>query len=171
MAELHKEVRILVLALCAVMTLVAVTVNMSFTADAAVQVSDPLPSWNQTTAKQALLAVVEKVTRDGSPILFPRPNASACSITMAHCGRKMRCRSTINNPHPSFGMLIHHIDAKRDYVYDAKSKSSGKLVMALKDAPLSPIFFLSSLTIPAMGISVPTAVVRGVVCPHRISTA
>lgn len=43
--------------------------------------------------------------------------------------------TTIQNPRPSFGMLIHHTDAEREYAYDAKPKSSGKLQQALQDAP------------------------------------
>jgi len=43
--------------------------------------------------------------------------------------------TTINNPRPSFGLIVHHTDAAREYAYDANPKSSGKLVEALKDAP------------------------------------
>jgi len=43
--------------------------------------------------------------------------------------------TTINNPRPSFGLIVHHTDAEREYAYDAKPKSSGKLVEALKEAP------------------------------------
>lgn len=43
--------------------------------------------------------------------------------------------TTIDNPRPSFGMIIHHTDAEREYAYDAKPKSSGELVTALADAP------------------------------------
>ncbi len=43
--------------------------------------------------------------------------------------------TTINNPHTTLGMIIHHTDAEREYAYDAKPKSSGKLVEALADAP------------------------------------
>lgn len=43
--------------------------------------------------------------------------------------------TTINNPYPSFGLIVHHTDAEREYVYDANPKSSGKLVEALKEAP------------------------------------
>jgi phosphoglycolate phosphatase-like HAD superfamily hydrolase len=43
--------------------------------------------------------------------------------------------TTINNPHPSFGLIIHHTDADREYAYDSSPKSSGKLVEALADAP------------------------------------
>jgi 2'-5' RNA ligase len=43
--------------------------------------------------------------------------------------------TTIDNPRPSFGMIIHHTDAEREYAYDAEPKSSGKLVEALQDAP------------------------------------
>jgi phosphoglycolate phosphatase-like HAD superfamily hydrolase len=43
--------------------------------------------------------------------------------------------TTINNPHASFGLIVHHNDGEREYAYDAKPKSSGKLVEALKEAP------------------------------------
>jgi hypothetical protein len=43
--------------------------------------------------------------------------------------------TTINNPRPSFGLIVHHTDAEREYAYDAHPKSSGKLVEALKEAP------------------------------------
>jgi hypothetical protein len=43
--------------------------------------------------------------------------------------------TTIGNPRPGFGLLVHHTDAGREYAYDAKTKSSGKLVEALAAAP------------------------------------
>jgi hypothetical protein len=43
--------------------------------------------------------------------------------------------TTIDNPRPSLGLLVRHTDADREYAYDAKPKSSGKLVEALNDAP------------------------------------
>jgi 2'-5' RNA ligase/phosphoglycolate phosphatase-like HAD superfamily hydrolase len=43
--------------------------------------------------------------------------------------------TTIDNPRPSLGMIIHHTDAEREYAYDTHPKSSGKLVEALRDAP------------------------------------
>ena len=43
--------------------------------------------------------------------------------------------TTVGNPRPSFGLLVHHTDAEREYAYDAKPASSGKLVEALADAP------------------------------------
>jgi hypothetical protein len=43
--------------------------------------------------------------------------------------------TTIDNPRPSLGMIIHHTDAEREYAYDAQPKSSGKLITALADAP------------------------------------
>jgi phosphoglycolate phosphatase-like HAD superfamily hydrolase len=43
--------------------------------------------------------------------------------------------TTINNPSPSFGLIVHHTDGDREYAYDAKPESSGKLVEALKEAP------------------------------------
>ena len=43
--------------------------------------------------------------------------------------------TTIDNPRPSFGLIVHHTDADREYAYDANPKSSGKLVEALTAAP------------------------------------
>lgn len=42
--------------------------------------------------------------------------------------------TTISNPRPSMGVLIHHTDAEREYAYDADPPSSGKLVTALQQA-------------------------------------
>jgi phosphoglycolate phosphatase-like HAD superfamily hydrolase len=43
--------------------------------------------------------------------------------------------TTIDNRRASFGLIVHHTDAAREYAYDASPKSSGKLVEALADAP------------------------------------
>ncbi|MCP5519564.1 MAG: haloacid dehalogenase-like hydrolase [Verrucomicrobiales bacterium] len=43
--------------------------------------------------------------------------------------------TTINNPRPALGLIVHHTDADREYAYDANPKSSGRLVEALADAP------------------------------------
>jgi hypothetical protein len=43
--------------------------------------------------------------------------------------------TTINNPRPTFGLIVHHTDGEREYAYDAKTKSTGKLVQALDEAP------------------------------------
>jgi phosphoglycolate phosphatase-like HAD superfamily hydrolase len=43
--------------------------------------------------------------------------------------------TTINNPRPSFGLIVHHTDSEREYAYDAVTKSTGQLVEALKEAP------------------------------------
>ncbi|MCR9295524.1 MAG: META domain-containing protein [bacterium] len=42
--------------------------------------------------------------------------------------------TTIDNPNPSFGLIVHHTDAEREYAYDANPTSSGKLVTALEAA-------------------------------------
>jgi len=42
--------------------------------------------------------------------------------------------TTIDNPRPSFGLIVHHTDAEREYAYDAVTKSSGKLTTALDEA-------------------------------------
>jgi hypothetical protein len=36
---------------------------------------------------------------------------------------------------PSFGLIVHHTDAEREYAYDAHPQSSGKLIEALAAAP------------------------------------
>ncbi len=43
--------------------------------------------------------------------------------------------TTINNPRLSFGLIVHHTDAEREYAYDSQPKSTGKLVAALEEAP------------------------------------
>ena len=43
--------------------------------------------------------------------------------------------TTIGNPRPSLGVIIHHTDSEREYAYDEKPNSSGKLIKALADAP------------------------------------
>lgn len=42
--------------------------------------------------------------------------------------------TTIKNPRPSFGLIVHHTDGEREYAYDSKPKSSGKLIEALQEA-------------------------------------
>jgi phosphoserine phosphatase len=39
--------------------------------------------------------------------------------------------TTIGNPRPSFGLIVHHTDAEREYAYDAKPIASGKLTTGL----------------------------------------
>jgi phosphoglycolate phosphatase-like HAD superfamily hydrolase len=43
--------------------------------------------------------------------------------------------TTIKNPRPSFGLIVHHTDGEREYAYDAMPKSSVKFVEALAEAP------------------------------------
>lgn len=43
--------------------------------------------------------------------------------------------TTIDNPRPSFGLIVHHTDAEREFAYDAHPQSSGRLVEALEAAP------------------------------------
>jgi hypothetical protein len=42
-----------------------------------VQAADPLPSWNDTAPKKAILSFVQKVTREGSPDFVPVPERIA----------------------------------------------------------------------------------------------
>jgi len=43
--------------------------------------------------------------------------------------------TTIGNPRPSLGVIIHHTDAEREYAYDADPEGTGRLVKALAEAP------------------------------------
>ena len=43
--------------------------------------------------------------------------------------------TTIGNPRPTLGVIVHHTDADREYAYDAQPKGTGKLVAALEEAP------------------------------------
>jgi phosphoglycolate phosphatase-like HAD superfamily hydrolase len=43
--------------------------------------------------------------------------------------------TTIANPRPSLGLIVHHTDEEREYAYDAVTKSTGRLVAALAEAP------------------------------------
>ncbi|WP_102145285.1 HAD family hydrolase [Mycobacterium hubeiense] len=42
--------------------------------------------------------------------------------------------TTIGNPRPNLGVLVHHTDAEREYAYDAHPPATGKLVTALQEA-------------------------------------
>jgi hypothetical protein len=48
-------------------------VSILFLALASLNAQDPLPSWNDTAPKKAIVAFVEKVTKEGSPDFVP-PN-------------------------------------------------------------------------------------------------
>jgi hypothetical protein len=54
----------------------AVTAALLFGASAQAQ-SDPLPSWNDTAPKAAIVAFVGKVTKEGSPEFVPQPERIA----------------------------------------------------------------------------------------------
>ncbi len=43
--------------------------------------------------------------------------------------------TTVGNPRPALGMIVHHTDAEREYAYDAHPPSTGRLVAALEEAP------------------------------------
>jgi phosphoserine phosphatase len=55
----------------------AAAVQLLIPATAAAQATDPLPSWNQGKARQAILAFVDRVTRPGSPDFVPVPERIA----------------------------------------------------------------------------------------------
>ena len=54
------------------------------------QISDPLPSWNDTTPKKAIVAFVEKVTKEGSPDFVPAADRSQRLTMMVRSGASSR---------------------------------------------------------------------------------
>lgn len=73
---------------------------------------DPLPSWNEGSAKQSVVALVAKVTTPGSPDLM-------LQWTAAGTGSR-------------FMGIVHHTDAAREWAYDSNS-SVGKLSTSTLD--------------------------------------
>jgi phosphoserine phosphatase len=63
----RRSIRTVTLALCALAFLVA---------DASGQ-SDPLPSWNDTASKKAIITFVDRVTKEGAPEFVPIPERIA----------------------------------------------------------------------------------------------
>ncbi|HQR41946.1 MAG TPA: HAD family hydrolase [Gemmatales bacterium] len=59
------------------LTLLIVTCLASSAAPITPNVADPLPSWNDGPTKQAIIAFVEKVTKEGSPDFVPIPERIA----------------------------------------------------------------------------------------------
>jgi len=43
--------------------------------------------------------------------------------------------TTVGNPRPSLGLILHHTDAEREYAYDAEPAGTGRLVEAIAEAP------------------------------------
>jgi len=44
--------------------------------------------------------------------------------------------TTVGNPCPSLGVILHHTDSEREYAYDAHPSGTGRLVDALAEAPV-----------------------------------
>ena len=56
---------------------VALSLTIALTPVVALAQSDPLPSWNDTAPKAAIVEFVEKVSKDGSPDFVPEPERIA----------------------------------------------------------------------------------------------
>jgi len=78
--------------------LAAVLVGMLAFIATVAHAADPLPSWNDTAAKQAIVAFVEKVTKAGSPDFVPP--SSACNGNSSALHRPL-CERETNSPAPS----------------------------------------------------------------------
>lgn len=75
--------------------------------------------------------------KDGKPVgihqfLGRRPIACFGNSDGDHA---MLQYTTVGNPKPSFGLIVHHTDEQREYAYDSAPKSTGKLVDAIQEAP------------------------------------
>src|SRR3954471_22177486 len=57
--------------LSAIITLAAVPALLSVSAPAQSPLSDPLPAWNDTAPKNAIMSFVERVSKQGSPDFVP----------------------------------------------------------------------------------------------------
>jgi hypothetical protein len=53
--------------------------------------TDPLPSWNDGAAKQAIIAFVQATTDTSSPKFVPPEARIATSTRTARCGSRTRC--------------------------------------------------------------------------------
>jgi hypothetical protein len=56
---------------------IGVLLTVALTPIGALAQSDPLPSWNDTAPKAAIIEFVEKVSKDGSPDFVPEPERIA----------------------------------------------------------------------------------------------
>jgi hypothetical protein len=65
---------------------IAFLVGVAFISSIA-RASDPLPSWNDGKAKQAIITFVEKVTSEGSPDFVPVPERIATFDNFTSLGR------------------------------------------------------------------------------------
>ena len=73
--------------------------------------------------------------RDGKPraiqqVIGRRPLAAFGNSD----GDQQMLQLTTIGRHPSFGLIVHHTDAAREYAYDSHPRSTGKLVAALAEA-------------------------------------
>jgi hypothetical protein len=64
-------------ALAGMLALTSTIAHAALPTGGSAQAGDPLPSWNDTAPKQAIVAFVEKVTKPGSPDFVPVPERIA----------------------------------------------------------------------------------------------
>lgn len=60
--------------------------------------AEPLPSWNDTAPKQAIIQFVEKVTQEGSADFVPPPAAAGASASMSVTPMRNASGPTIASP-------------------------------------------------------------------------
>ena len=99
--------------------------------------TDPLPSWNDGGAKDAILDFVSRVTTDDSPEFVPVHEGVSPKIGTAMYAREMRMWTTLGRPdgHPSLGVIVHHTDGEREFAYDRQRVLTGQLDQRLDEAP------------------------------------
>ena len=69
---------------------VLVVASLAFVAQLLAQ-TDPLPSWNEGPAKNAIVGFVEVTTTKVARTSYPPQNASQRSTKTARCGSNIRC--------------------------------------------------------------------------------
>jgi hypothetical protein len=77
--------------------------------------ADPLPSWNDGPARQAIVAFVKATTTQGGPQFVPQPERIA-AFGNSDGDRKL-LEYTKGGTGARFAMLVLHDDARREFAY------------------------------------------------------
>ena len=92
---------------------------------------DPLPSWSDGKAKQAIVAFVAKVTKEGSPDFVP-PAERIATFDNSDGDLEMLQWTTAGRG-ARLALIVHHTDAEREWAYD-RTSAFGRLDKALDAA-------------------------------------
>lgn len=96
-----------------------------------VKAADPLPSWNESPAKSAIVAFVHRVTSKGTEGYVSTSERIAAFGNSD--GDLQMLQWTVAGEGPCFCLLVHHTDADREWAYDRES-TIGRRDNALSEA-------------------------------------